>query len=138
MRRSFFIVVVWVCFYGSANAQPDEEVLPCRAVPPVEDVRLQNAPPALIDALKRDIGRYVGPGEPFDRFDEVIVGVNKQILWIRQRENRWVVAYWHGGRFIQIPILVYELPLSGPAVLLRSAGGFPQSACQMTERELFR
>lgn len=137
MRLGLFTAVACALPF-TAVAQPDSDVPACRAVPPVEDVRLADAPAALLEALKRDIGQYVGPGEPFDAFDEVRTGIHKQILWIRHREDRWVVAYWRGGYFVELPILVYDLPRKGAAVRLSTTAAFPGSVCQLTERELYR
>ena len=140
MRSSALICgLVVLCGGSSAFAQPDKEVAPCLPIPPVEDVKFDAMPPPLEDAVRRELGRFVGPGEPFDAFDEVRVGINKSILWIHHREDRWVVAFWKGGRAVQTPVLVYRLrPDDRIAVLLGRWNAHSGMVCQLTERALYR
>ena len=113
-----------------------DEIPACRAIPPVVDVSVGRAPPALIEAMKRDIGAYALPGEDFDAIDVVRTRINRRLIWIRRREARWVVAYEQGGRIYNDPVLVYDLKGDGPATLVRRAFSVPQSVCQVTAREL--
>lgn len=96
----------------------------------VTSTPLNGAPPALLLALKRDVGELVAPGERFDATDVVVTGKNRRLIFIWNVDRRWIVATEHGGFGYNNPIVAYDLSQDGrDAALVAKWTVFPGNVC---------
>jgi hypothetical protein len=120
---------------GAAEAQ---DIPPCPLLPPVEEIEVAKLPPALLASLNRDVGLIALPGKPFDATNEVKVGVNHRLIWVRKQSTRWVVAYEEGGASYHDIVISYEIGYDGSIAGVRKELAFPATVCMLTERDLWR
>jgi hypothetical protein len=83
---------------------------------------LNEAPAALRQALKRNVGDIVAPGEKFDTTDVVVTGRSRRLIFIWNLGKRWIVATEHGGRVYNRPIFAYDLSHDGQSATLVQEG----------------
>jgi hypothetical protein len=93
--------------------------------------RLDDAPPALAQALKERLGEVVPVGAPFDSADVIRIGKNRRLIFIWNRGTRWVVATEHGGLGYNDPVFAFEVDQNnGDKVsLVREETAFPDTVC---------
>jgi hypothetical protein len=123
---------------GLAGPAIAQDIPRCPLVPPVEEIEVQKLPAALRGALARDVGPIAVPGAAFDATEEVKVGVNHRLIWVRKQGSRWVVALEEGGRNYHDVIVAYELGYDGSIAGVRKETAFPATVCELTERDLWR
>lgn len=100
MRKALTVAAASVLAVLAAAPALADPVTACRLTAGEQQVAFPSrAPPALVAAVNRDLGRYAFPGQPFSCCDAV--GPNpppfKRLIWVRSLGSRWVVAYEQGG-----------------------------------------
>jgi hypothetical protein len=70
---------------------------------------MENVPPALQAAMKKDVGDIALPNEKFDMGDVVVTGRSRRLIFIWNAGRRWVVATEQGGRIYSNRVFSYEL-----------------------------
>ena len=91
---------------------------------------LAAAPPTLTRALKDRLGDIAAPGAAFDATDVIITGRSRRLIFIWNREKRWIVATEHGGRGYNDPLFAYDLGQEDRSVTLaQERVAFPDTLC---------
>jgi hypothetical protein len=127
LLESFMISMFAVALISSAEAY---DIPPCALPNGVTSTSLENgAPPALLRALKDRVGEIVPPGAPFNPGD-VGPGPRRRLIFVWNRDRRWVVAAEFGGRGYFDAIFAYDLSQDGrTATLVQGRGALPHTVC---------
>jgi hypothetical protein len=103
---------------------------PCALPNGVASTSLNGAPPALLRALRQDVGELVAPGGRFDATDVIVTGQNRRLIFIWNVDRRWIVATEHGGFGYNDPIFAYDLSQDGrDATLVEQRIANPHTIC---------
>lgn len=129
-RRSVVAAIVSLFLASLVGLAKADYIPPCTPPQGVVSVPLERIPPALMQALRNNVGEIVAPGEKFDATDVVRVGRNHRFIFVWSAGKRWTVATEHGGIVYNNPIFAYHLGENDrSAVLLTQIIGFPNTVC---------
>lgn len=117
----------WWSTESSAYSVPS-----CAAPSGVSSVPMQNAPAALIDGLKEEVGDIAAPNEEFTVGDVVEKEPyrNRRIAFIWNAGNRWVIGTEAGGIGYSNPVFAFELRQDNQfATLVQEITAGPETLC---------
>jgi hypothetical protein len=118
----------------SGPAVSDPRIPPC---PLPASTSFENAPPALLRALKARIGDLVPPGGEFDVTDALNhppPAHFRRLIFVRNAGRRWVVATEHGGIDYSDPIFAYDLSPDGQtATQVAERTALPETVCSIAD-----
>ncbi len=86
-----------------------QTVPPCPDTGGIETAHYPDGVPAPI--LKDFSSRYMpfaAPTEEFDATDMVSTRINRRILWVKHRKDKWVVGFEQGGSVYSDHLLLYN------------------------------
>lgn len=129
-RRSVVAAIVSLILASSVCLAKADYIPPCTPPQGVVSVPLERVPPALMQALRNNVGEIVGPGEKFDATDVVWTGRSRRFIFVWSAGKRWIVATEHGGLGYNDPVFVYHLGEDErSAVLMAQEIAFPNNVC---------
>jgi len=119
------------------NSAKARDIPPCALPDGVTSASLENgAPPALLRALKEHVGEIVPSGAAFNPTDSG-PGAHRRLIFVWNRDRRWVVATEFGGRGYADPIFAYDLSQDGQsATWVDERFAQPDTVCAIASRLL--
>lgn len=108
IRLSYVFIAVMAALFWAGNGPPE-----CSAPKGVSPVAFPEAPAALIQSLKDEVGDIARPDEKFDATAAVNIGRNRRLAFIWNEGRRWVVATELGSDIYSNPIFAYDLTPGG-------------------------
>ena len=117
----------------SVNARADH-IAPCS--PPDSPVKalpfLSEVPALVLDTFRARVGEIASPGETFDSTDVVVIGRNKRIIFVWNRDGRYLFATEQGGIAYNDPVFVYQVdPKTHTVKLISEEIAFPATVCNV-------
>jgi hypothetical protein len=127
MLKLCLSVVVLTAIAAPAAAQT---IPACPLATGVKDVSYAQAP----DLLKQVFGKnrkVSAPGGSFDPAKED----SQRVIWVRNRGNRWVVAYEQGGEYVN-KVARFDIPNANAISAGPEREAKPETLCEVANRQL--
>lgn len=127
MRNLYLSIVVLTAIAAPAAAQT---IPACPLATGVKDVSYAQAPDLLKQVFSKN-RKVSAPGGSFDAAKED----NQRVIWVRNRGNRWVVAYEQGGEYVN-KVARYDIPNPNAISAGPERDAKPDTLCDVANRQL--
>ena len=127
MRNLCLSIVALTVIAAPAAAQT---IPACPSATGVKDVGYAQAPDALKQVFSKN-RKVSAPGGNFDATKED----SQRVIWVRNRGNRWVVAYEQGGDYTD-KVARYDIPSANAISAGPEREAKPDTLCEVANRQL--